>query len=153
MPGMLPETTPSRLSEKVHPSFLIFVDGCFDNQQTRAFFGRQVISSSLLLYFDDSKRLIVQNLSSPDFRAGESHHQPHHLSGESFTQNVCFIGDVGYMVGTLMGVLLKATIPAIITINGAMNSWWAKIFTGLLLLLFIVIQRLVVTATARRKSK
>jgi simple sugar transport system permease protein len=52
-----------------------------------------------------------------------------------------------------MGVLLKATIPAIITFNGAMNSWWAKIFTGLLLLLFIVIQRLVVSATARRKNK
>ena len=66
---------------------------------------------------------------------------------------VMLSGGVGYMVGTLMGVLLKATIPAIITFNGAMNSWWAKIFTGLLLLLFIVIQRLVVSATARRKNK
>lgn len=61
-------------------------------------------------------------------------------------------GGVGYMQGTLIGVLLKATIPAIITFNGSMNSWWAKIFTGMLLLLFIVIQRLVVASSSRVKK-
>lgn len=66
---------------------------------------------------------------------------------------VMLSGGVGYMVGTLFGVLLKATIPAIITFNGSMNSWWAKIFTGALLLLFIIIQRAVVASSTRtRKS-
>ena len=62
---------------------------------------------------------------------------------------VMLSGGVGYMQGTMLGVLLKATIPAIITFNGSMNSWWAKIFTGLLLLLFIVIQRAVVASSSR----
>ena len=62
---------------------------------------------------------------------------------------VMLSGGVGYMQGTLLGVLLKATIPAIITFNGSMNSWWAKIFTGLLLLLFIVIQRAVVASSTK----
>lgn len=65
---------------------------------------------------------------------------------------VMLSGGVGYMQGTLLGVLLKATIPAIITFNGSMNSWWAKIFTGLLLLLFIVIQRVVVASSTRIKK-
>lgn len=66
---------------------------------------------------------------------------------------VMLSGGVGYMQGTLLGVLLKATIPAIITFNGSMNSWWAKIFTGMLLLLFIVIQRVVVASSERTRKK
>jgi simple sugar transport system permease protein len=66
---------------------------------------------------------------------------------------VMLSGGVGYMWGTLLGVLLKATIPAIITFNGTMNSWWAKIFTGVLLLLFIIIQRAVVASSARTARK
>ena len=62
---------------------------------------------------------------------------------------VMLSGGVGYMQGTMLGVLLKATIPAIITFHGSMNSWWAKIFTGLLLLLFIVIQRAVVASSTK----
>ncbi len=65
---------------------------------------------------------------------------------------VMLSGGVGYMQGTMLGVLLKATIPAIITFNGSMNSWWAKIFTGLLLLLFIVIQRAVVASSAKARK-
>ncbi len=65
---------------------------------------------------------------------------------------VMLTGGVGYMVGTMFGVLLKATIPAFITFSGNLSSWWGKIATGALLLLFIVIQRAVVTYSARRKS-
>ncbi len=61
-------------------------------------------------------------------------------------------GGVGYMFGTLFGVLLKSTIPALITFQGTLLSWWAKIATGLLLLLFIGIQRVVVSASAKRKA-
>ncbi|NLW20698.1 MAG: sugar ABC transporter permease YjfF [Clostridiales bacterium] len=66
---------------------------------------------------------------------------------------VMLSGGVGYMFGTLFGVLLKATIPAIITFNGAMNSWWAKIFTSVLLLLFIMIQRAVIASSQRTRRK
>ena len=62
-------------------------------------------------------------------------------------------GGVGYMVGTLFGVLLKSIIPALITFNGNLLSWWGKIATGLLLLLFICIQKVVVSTSDRKKDK
>ena len=58
-------------------------------------------------------------------------------------------GGVGYVLGTMFGVLLKSVIPAIINFNGTLSSWWGKIATGGLLLLFIVIQRLVVSYSCR----
>ena len=61
-------------------------------------------------------------------------------------------GGVGYMIGTMFGVLLKSVIPALISFNGNLSSWWGKIATGALLLLFIVIQRAVVTYSDRRKK-
>ena len=61
-------------------------------------------------------------------------------------------GGVGYMIGTMFGVLLKSVIPAIINFNGTLSSWWGKIATGALLLLFIVIQRAVVSYTGRRRK-
>jgi galactofuranose transport system permease protein len=61
-------------------------------------------------------------------------------------------GGVGYMLGTFFGVMLKSIIPALITFNGNLLSWWGKIATGALLLLFIGIQRIVVTYSARRKG-
>ena len=61
-------------------------------------------------------------------------------------------GGVGYMIGTLFGVLLKSIIPALITFNGNLLSWWGKIATGLLLLLFICIQRFVVASSSGRKG-
>ena len=61
-------------------------------------------------------------------------------------------GGVGYMIGTLFGVLLKAIIPTLITFNGNLSSWWGKIATGALLLLFICIQRAVVSYSGRKKK-
>ncbi|MDO4867062.1 MAG: sugar ABC transporter permease YjfF [Clostridia bacterium] len=61
-------------------------------------------------------------------------------------------GGVGYMIGTMFGVLLKSVIPAIINFNGTLSSWWGKIATGALLLLFIVIQRAVVSYTGKKKA-
>ncbi len=61
-------------------------------------------------------------------------------------------GGVGYMLGTFFGVMLKSIIPALITFNGNLLSWWGKIATGALLLMFIGIQRIVVTYSAKRKG-
>lgn len=62
-------------------------------------------------------------------------------------------GGVGYMIGTMFGVLLKSVIPALITFNGHLNSWWGKIATGALLLLFIIIQKAVVSITSKKRQK
>lgn len=56
---------------------------------------------------------------------------------------VLLSGGVGYMIGTFFGVLLKAVIPSLITFNGTLSSWWGKIITGALVLLFVALQQVV----------
>ncbi len=51
-------------------------------------------------------------------------------------------GGVGGVPGTLMGVLILGLIQTLITFQGNLNNWWAKIFIGALLFLFISIQQL-----------
>lgn len=50
-------------------------------------------------------------------------------------------GGVGFVPGTLMGVLILGLIQTLITFQGNLNSWWTKIAVGVLLLLFIVLQK------------
>jgi ribose/xylose/arabinose/galactoside ABC-type transport system permease subunit len=52
-------------------------------------------------------------------------------------------GGVGYVLGSLLGVLVIGLIRTIISDEGTLSSWWIKIVTGLLLLLFILLQRAV----------
>src|SRR6516225_5322198 len=52
-------------------------------------------------------------------------------------------GGVGFIPGTLMGVLILGVIQQIIIFNGTLNSWWTKIVIGALLLVFIVLQKLI----------
>jgi galactofuranose transport system permease protein len=58
-------------------------------------------------------------------------------------------GGYGYVIGSLLGVLVLGLIKTIISDEGTFSSWWIKIFTGLLLLLFILLQRVIGT---RRKA-
>ncbi len=60
-------------------------------------------------------------------------------------------GGVGNMLGTLVGVLLKSVIPSLITFNGNLLSWWGKIATGVLLLIFISIQTFITNYSNRKK--
>lgn len=57
-------------------------------------------------------------------------------------------GGVGFIPGTLMGVLILGLIQTLITFQGNLNSWWTKIAIGALLLLFIVLQKII---SARKK--
>ena len=50
-------------------------------------------------------------------------------------------GGVGYVVGTVFGVLIQGMIQTIIMFDGTLNSWWTKIVVGLLTLAFILMQR------------
>lgn len=50
-------------------------------------------------------------------------------------------GGVGFMEGTLIGVLILGLIQTIITFQGNLSTWWTKVFIGTLLCLFILLQR------------
>ena len=50
-------------------------------------------------------------------------------------------GGRGYVVGSLLGVLVLGTIQTYISFDGTLSSWWTKIVIGVLLLVFVVIQR------------
>ena len=65
---------------------------------------------------------------------------------------VLLSGGVGYMIGTFFGVLLKAIIPSLITFNGTLSSWWGKIITGALVLLFVALQQIVMHGKIFKKK-
>ena len=50
-------------------------------------------------------------------------------------------GGTGYVEGTLIGVLILGLIQTIITFQGNLSTWWTKVFIGILLCLFILLQR------------
>jgi simple sugar transport system permease protein len=52
-------------------------------------------------------------------------------------------GGVGYVAGTLLGVLIFGIIQTAITFQGTLSSWWTKIAVGLLLFVFILLQQIV----------
>jgi simple sugar transport system permease protein len=59
-------------------------------------------------------------------------------------------GGVGFVPGTLMGVLILGLIQTLINFNGTLNSWWTKIVIGALLLVFIVLQKLISNRATQR---
>ena len=58
-------------------------------------------------------------------------------------------GGRGYVLGSLVGVLVYGTINTVISFKGADQSW-TRIIVGALLLLFIVVQRIIVARAERR---
>jgi galactofuranose transport system permease protein len=58
-------------------------------------------------------------------------------------------GGSGYVVGSMIGVLVFGTIKSVISFMGAEQSW-TRIIIGALLLLFIVVQRVIVARSERR---
>ena len=59
-------------------------------------------------------------------------------------------GGTGFVLGSLVGVLVYGTIKKIISFMGAEQSW-TQIIIGVLLLLFIVVQRVIVARSTRRR--
>jgi ribose/xylose/arabinose/galactoside ABC-type transport system permease subunit len=53
-------------------------------------------------------------------------------------------GGRGYVIGSVLGVLVLGLIQTMITFEGTLSSWWTRIFIGSLLLAFVVLQRLLV---------
>ncbi len=50
-------------------------------------------------------------------------------------------GGVGYVVGTLFGVLILGIIQTLIAFDGSLSSWWTRIVIGALLFVFCLLQR------------
>jgi galactofuranose transport system permease protein len=50
-------------------------------------------------------------------------------------------GGAGSMIGTLIGVLILGLVQTAITFEGSLSSWWTRIVVGLLVFVFIVMQR------------
>jgi simple sugar transport system permease protein len=50
-------------------------------------------------------------------------------------------GGVGYLAGTLFGVLTLGMIQSLIIFDGSLSSWWTRIVIGALLFVFCVLQR------------
>jgi ribose/xylose/arabinose/galactoside ABC-type transport system permease subunit len=51
-------------------------------------------------------------------------------------------GGSGYVLGTVLGVLVLGLIQTIITFEGTLSSWWTKMVIAVLLFAFILLQRI-----------
>jgi galactofuranose transport system permease protein len=51
-------------------------------------------------------------------------------------------GGAGYVAGSVVGVLILGVIQTLIVFEGTLSSWWTKIAIGVLLLVFILFQRI-----------
>jgi simple sugar transport system permease protein len=61
-------------------------------------------------------------------------------------------GGVGYIFGTVFGVLINGLIQTLIIFNGQLSSWWTRIAIGALTLIFIGVQSFFVSAQKRRAA-
>jgi galactofuranose transport system permease protein len=57
------------------------------------------------------------------------------------------IGGSGYVLGTVLGVLVLGMIQTLIAFDGTLSSWWTRMFVGTVLFVFILLQR---TLSGRR---
>ncbi|MEJ2045270.1 MAG: sugar ABC transporter permease YjfF [Reinekea sp.] len=62
-------------------------------------------------------------------------------------------GGVGFVFGSFLGGLIQGVIQTLISFDGTLNSWWTKIAVGVLLLLFIVMQKYIIYWVRRYSSK
>lgn len=61
-------------------------------------------------------------------------------------------GGVGTVLGTLFGVLIQGLIQTWINFDGTLSSWWTKIAIGILLFVFIALQRLLTVMWDRQQN-
>ncbi|RJT39484.1 galactofuranose ABC transporter, permease protein YjfF [Rahnella woolbedingensis] len=62
-------------------------------------------------------------------------------------------GGVGTVLGSLFGVLIQGLIQTYITFDGTLSSWWTKIVMGVLLFLFIGLQKGMGTFWTARRAR
>ncbi|MGN7956130.1 galactofuranose ABC transporter, permease protein YjfF [Agrobacterium tumefaciens] len=59
-------------------------------------------------------------------------------------------GGTGLVAGTFIGLLIQGLIQTYIVFDGTLSSWWTKIVIGVLLFVFIVLQRAIIWYSNRR---
>ncbi|MCE5286151.1 MAG: sugar ABC transporter permease YjfF [Pelosinus sp.] len=60
-------------------------------------------------------------------------------------------GGIGFMTGTLFGVLIQGVIQTLIMFQGTLSSWWTRIAVAFLLCVFIILQRVILSKKESRK--
>lgn len=80
-----------------------------------------------------------------------------HLNGgEMDAIAACVVGGIlltggyGSLIGPTLGVLSMGTIQTLIMFEGNLSSWWTKIAVGILLFIFIVLQRTIVSQQEKK---
>ena len=71
-------------------------------------------------------------------------------SGLSQTLSLRLAGGADVVFGTLIGTLIQGVVQTYITFAGTLSRRWAKIVVGMLLLLFILLQRGLTAVGGRR---
>jgi len=61
-------------------------------------------------------------------------------------------GGVGYVIGSLFGVLTQGVIQNLIMFDGTLNSWWTRIAIAALLCIFMIIQKLLTNRGSVQKK-
>lgn len=59
-------------------------------------------------------------------------------------------GGTGLVAGTFIGLMIQGLIQTYIVFDGTLSSWWTKIVIGILLFIFIVLQRTIIWYSNRR---
>lgn len=62
-------------------------------------------------------------------------------------------GGAGLVAGTLVGILIQGLIQTYIVFDGTLSSWWTKIVIGILLFVFIALQRGIIWYSSMRAMK
>jgi len=65
---------------------------------------------------------------------------------------VLLTGGIGSAIGPMFGVLTTGVIQSLIMFQGTLNSWWTKIAVGMLLFIFIALQRVIVIRNEKSKT-
>lgn len=60
-------------------------------------------------------------------------------------------GGRGHMLGTVFGLLIFGTIQSVLLFDGRLSPWWSRIVVGVLLLAFILLQRLLVRVAGKTR--
>ncbi|WP_112136470.1 ABC transporter permease subunit [Glycomyces dulcitolivorans] len=61
-------------------------------------------------------------------------------------------GGAGFVLGTVAGVMVWGMLNTLIAFQGNLSSWWARIVMGVLLLAFILLQRILARSGEKRRT-
>ena len=123
------------------------------NEQSARLMGLPVNRTKMLVYTINGLCSALAGIAlSIDVSSGHGRYAPGlelTVIGAVVIGGTLLTGGVGYVIGTLFGVLVIGVIQTLIQFNGQLSSWWTPIAVGALTLAFIGIQ----SALAARKAR